>query len=455
MENTPSENQNKPEAPDWLIENIAEVSKNARKLYFVYIGFLAYCALTVVSTTDRQIILNETTRLPILNVEVSLNGFFILAPLISIFFFVYFQLYLQRMKGLITDLRTNYSPVEKRRLYPWMINIAEDPEPGFIGRLQKAIVNFSLWWSLPIVLILIAFWYIKKHDPILSYIVGIMPILGTIIVIWFWCQYQIRKNRSKAALFLFYIILSINIFLIFYLIPLALDGGRNGWIFSEEVCVNLNSQKLVTEPEIDYKNIFWVDLSDAHLEGANLGNTVLKRANLSDSHLEKAYLGWSVLEKAYLWGADLSDADLLGANLKEARLNRANLQHAELSGADLHYANLHWAYLQHARLGHTDLRYAELEGAILIDAYLAQANLKNANLEYADLTLAKLVFANLDSTIFINAILQEADLRGAENLTIEQLSTVTTLYQAILDTTLMEQIKEQYPHLLEKPKPEE
>ena len=59
--------------PDWLIENIAEASKNARKIYFLYIGFLAYCALTVFSTTDRQIILNETARLTIVNLDVSLN----------------------------------------------------------------------------------------------------------------------------------------------------------------------------------------------------------------------------------------------------------------------------------------------------------------------------------------------------------------------------------------------
>ncbi len=45
----------KPEAPGWLLDNIAEASKNARKIYLLYIGFLAYCALTVVSTTGRQI----------------------------------------------------------------------------------------------------------------------------------------------------------------------------------------------------------------------------------------------------------------------------------------------------------------------------------------------------------------------------------------------------------------
>ena len=53
--------------------------------------------------------------------------------------------------------------------------------------------------------------------------------------------------------------------------------------------------------------------------------------------------------------------------------------------------------------------------------------------------------------------LQEADLIdirviGEENLTIEQLSKVKSLYKAKLDPELMEQVKKHCPHLLEKPK---
>jgi hypothetical protein len=47
-----------------------------------------------------------------------------------------------------------------------------------------------------------------------------------------------------------------------------------------------------------------------------------------------------------------------------------------------------------------------------------------------------------------------AELRGVKNLTVEQLRKVKTLYQAQLDPELEEQMKEDYPHLLEKPKDE-
>ena len=43
-------------------------------------------------------------------------------------------------------------------------------------------------------------------------------------------------------------------------------------------------------------------------------------------------------------------------------------------------------------------------------------------------------------------------MKGATVLTIRQLSTVKTLYQADIDSTLLEQIQQQYPQLLEAPR---
>jgi hypothetical protein len=310
MLNEPSEKEKKPAPPGWLIENIAEASKNARKIYLIYVAVLAYCALTVVSTTDRQIILNETARLPLVNLDVSLIGFFIIAPLLTIFVFIYFQLYLNRVNRLILDLRTNYLPVEKRRLYPWLLNFAEDPDPGFTGILQNVIVRFSLWWSLPIVLILFSFWFVKKHDPILSYVIGLTPIFGTLIVLYFWfhyeaVQYKLRPERTKFQRFigksvLAYFVIIYEIVLLSLIIPESNKGSVVG--------VDLSYQKLVTEPDVDYEGLYWANLNGFHLEGANLISTVLKRADLRRAHLQNAYLGGANLQEADLWDANLQEA---------------------------------------------------------------------------------------------------------------------------------------------------
>ncbi len=49
---------------------------------------------------------------------------------------------------------------------------------------------------------------------------------------------------------------------------------------------------------------------------------------------------------------------------------------------------------------------------------------------------------------------QGANLKGAKNLTIDQLSKVKTLYDAKLDEELLIPLKEKYPALFEKPKDE-
>lgn len=398
-----TDSDQKPEAPEWLLENIAEASKNARKIYFLYLGLLAYCALTVVSTTHRQIILNETARLPIVNLNVLLNGFFVLSPLIAILVFVYFQLYLHRLRGLIDDLRNNYLSIEKKRLYPWMINISEDPEPGLIGKLQKITVKLTLWVSLPIVLNLIALWHLKKHEPFWSYVVVLLSIFGTAIVIWFWWKYESTQWRKKTIkwkiinVLSFFLILVFGFCLLFFLFDWAKEGGKEKWLnirwLEPILCVDLSYQKLINEPKTDYEGLYWGNLHKSHLEGADLINTVLKRADLRETHLQYANMYRCVLE-----GADLSGADLSGAHLREAKLSEASLSWADLTRADLREADLRGA----------DLRGADLRGA---------------------------------------------SLRGAKNLTIKQLSEVKTLYGVIgLDSKFIKQIEKDYPHLLEKPK---
>jgi len=99
-----------------------------------------------------------------------------------------------------------------------------------------------------------------------------------------------------------------------------------------------------------------------------------------------------------------------------------------------------------------NLKGANLKGANLREAYLEKANLTEAYLEKANLEEANLKNANLREANLSEAHLEKANLRGATNLTIDQLSTVKTLYKVVgLDSTLFEQVRENYPHLLEKP----
>ncbi len=425
----------KVKSSDWLIDNIAEASKNARGIYLLYVGFLAYCVITVISTGDRKILLEEGVYLPIIGLDISFVGFFIAAPLVAIFVFIYLQLYLQRLLGLIKDFRDKNKSAPARRLYPWMINIAEEPEPGIIGKLQKAISNISLFGLLPLVLILFPLWFLQKHDPILTCLLGFFPLLGISIVLYFWRFFAYGSfkelfQKSKGSIILVFIVFVFEIFFYSYMIPKAFDGSARDGFWSPRLYLDVSYQKLINEQNEEYKSLYWINLQDANLQGANLTSSILKKADLRNANLINADLSYANLQ-----GANLSYAKLQGANLIFAKLQGANLMEAKLQDAKLNYAKLNYAKLQGA-----NLRYAKLQGADLLAA----------RLDSADLLAAKLQGAN-----FMDAKLQGANLSGAQldsaYLMVAQLIKVRTLFKTILDTNLRLKIEEKYPHLLEEP----
>ena len=79
---------------------------------------------------------------------------------------------------------------------------------------------------------------------------------------------------------------------------------------------------------------------------------------------------------------------------------------------------------------------ANLDGANLLQTKLNVANLKGANLMWADLTVAK-----LDATNLQDANLQGADLKGAHDLSFDQLSKAKTLYNTKLHDELLIPLK--------------
>jgi hypothetical protein len=131
-------------------------------------------------------------------------------------------------------------------------------------------------------------------------------------------------------------VFTVGVLLIFIIIPQSNKGDL--------LSVDLSHQKLVTEPKTDYEGLFWGNLSKAHLEGANLSSSVLKRMDLRHAHLQHARIDSAILAKA-----NLKQANLQGAHLVRADLQGAHLEYANLWGADFVRANLQGADLRGAK----------------------------------------------------------------------------------------------------------
>jgi uncharacterized protein YjbI with pentapeptide repeats len=87
----------------------------------------------------------------------------------------------------------------------------------------------------------------------------------------------------------------------------------------------------------------------------------------------------------------------------------------------------------------------------LENADFRDANFELANLNETDLTHANLEGANFVLTSFKGAVLLGTNLTHACNLELHHLAQAKTLYQAKLDGPILEAIKENHPHLLNKP----
>ncbi len=77
-----------------------DASDKVRTQHFTFVTFLVYFALIIASTTDKQLLLISPVNLPLLNVQLPLREFYVIAPWVLVFlhFYLLVQFYLLSQK---------------------------------------------------------------------------------------------------------------------------------------------------------------------------------------------------------------------------------------------------------------------------------------------------------------------------------------------------------------------
>jgi uncharacterized protein YjbI with pentapeptide repeats len=422
--------------------------------FLIYTALLSYLSLSVIRISDLQVAITKTVILPILNIEIGLNAFFMTASLSALFFCIWLQHLLYKKRVFFNDSRS-----------------------GMLKSSYTIRAASVFGGMLSLFMMITAFKYVKTHEPVLSYFFATAPILGVFIVTRSLKKLDssVQKRPFKKMSLLFVLsVAAIVLFLVLLLIPSAKRGSFPqkinlyvGRYLDPFVFVNLNHQKLSSESTEAQKNTFQENCEGIHLEGAYLRYAILKKAHFKDAFLQKAKMQFAELEGADLsfanlmqvnfWNADLKGADLSQAYLLGAYFREALAQGAILRDSNLQYVNFFLADFREADFSFADLRLAYLwtanfKGANFFKANLQGISLRMSNFTEADLRNANLQKVNLWKAELKGADLMGADLRGAEDLELEQLAEAKTLYDARLDPALRKQIEEKYPHLLKKPK---
>ena len=194
-------------------------------------------------------------------------------------------------------------------------------------------------------------------------------------------------------------------------LPHMLDDGPCYW--QKFACRYLDLRNISIKKEGNF-NLSWrtlrfarfesaqmpkANFDSAQLQGASFRSAHLQEAKFSEAHLQKADFSG----KAQLQGVDFREAQLQGVDFREAQLQGVNFSQARLQGASFFQAQLQGANFFLAESQKAIFAGAHLQKAIFTEAHLQQAIFEAAYLQDVDFTKAHLEGADFS----------KAELQGA------------------------------------------
>ena len=409
-----------------LLDAANGASDPARSAWLAFLGLLTYLVVTIATVSHKDLLLNSPVRLPIINADIPIVGFFQLAPVWMLL--VYLSLLVQhvilaRKYHKFTDaiasyeMETRTEHPARERVHSYVFSqILAGPEPDRITKFVMQLIVYATFTILPVLtLLFFQITFLPYHEVSITYWHRFVVILGFVMLIVLTRKWDIKvgpQAEARAAwgtqvlLILFLLPLVVGFSWLIATIPNEWIDRRLGFVAPTGVGVGAKEEAKLLNPLVrrfvDYEGSWagWLLRYRVFVVGdTDLGTAKLRERNLWFARLNRSDLHRTVLIWADLRGAQMWRTRNTGINLKEAQLQGADLSYAKLQGADLSYAKLQGAHLSYANLQGADLSYANLQGA----------DLKGAQLPGADLSYAKLQGADLEG-----AQLQDADLEGAE-----------------------------------------
>ena len=466
--------RSKPADLSGLQSAINDASSRVAALWLSFLTFMAYLTMTVGAVTHENLLRQTAIKLPVLNVELPLVGFFWIAPLF--FLLVHFYLFLQlailvrKVASFDVKLRSTIPSEDQQEEYRKRLDSflivqflygAKSERTGITGRLLRLIAKISLV-ILPLALLLqFQLTFLPYHDAWVTWVHRLAVLIDLRLVWVFWFSIRsgrgeidfpelrldwlrrlagdtfLKKVASALANFAFGLrdlfrhrrgglaAVSVILFASFFVFAFKDESIAN---VVRVPIAQIANDRLVWEME---------PISDAVLHGpinmvqgrpSTWFSNVLvvpNRKLVDDDTVGNDFPSLSLrgrnLSGAVLIGSDLRNVDFTGANLNEAHLERALLTRAKFncgSTYDLRSKVSGWpadecTWLQLASLTEAKLQAAQFDRARMHGAILIGANLVGAQFTGTQLQGAMLVNAQLQAVSIENANLKHAFLNGA------------------------------------------
>ena len=466
---TPIANESEvPVNPYSLLEAVNDTSDDARTGWFIFLGVMTYLLVAVAGIGHKDLLLAKEVQLPIVQVSIDLQSFFLFAPLVLCF--LHFGMLVQNAmlarKVIEFDVALRALEPTEKRSHPLRLELhSYFFTQSLAGPVRSPLMSFFLHvmaWitlvALPVMLLIyIQVSFLPFHDVTttwvhrLAIVVDIMMLLAVGVFLirpdtsfWhaFW-RTSVRHPITFSITGLMMALVTVFSFCLATVPEEPLDSVTQWMVGSARMAKAKANQgnpvlaRLVPAFAVSEDGSFLGIKRNLYVSDSSLtpGKKDASAAdapsiNLRGRDLRHAKLDRLDLRRADFTGADLSDATLIGTDLRGAMFNcqeslddlklrnfeltdaqaRELAKCVSLKGAHLEKANAAQARFQGADLSNAVLKEAVLEEADLSNAVLFAADLSNARLEKAELTGGvDMMFANLSY-----ARLHGADLGGAK-----------------------------------------
>jgi uncharacterized protein YjbI with pentapeptide repeats len=431
---------------------IEDTSKSARKSFMVLISLCALAWLIIAQTTDVALFTNTSSiPLPVVGDKFLPQLLYISVPLVLLFVYVAFHLYMQRnweTLGTLPAIFPDGVSLNKKLSF-WFLNCVArrnfqmlESHRSVTSKLEEISAVFLGWWAVPVTLMGMWLRYIPRHYWPLTglHIIFIVTAIAAALGFYQLSIHHLNGNANRH----FGLKSALRNKKIHYGLILGIAGGLLCVLSYGAINGVRSDQPRLTSLT---STVPWLFLKFGYDVFADI-----REVDVSSKPRDF----WSIKKEQdrinSVKGALLKKKDLRYANMFRAFVAKAILRRANLEGANLRKSDFQGADMRQVNLQNTDLRAANLKGADLREATLMNADMVGAQLQNTNLGMAQFRGADLNEVDLENADLRCADLTGAKNLTISMLNSVKTLYHASMDTALLEEVERKMPHLFETPK---
>ena len=333
-------------------------------IWVTYLIFGLYLVIAVGNVTSRQLFVAELIKLPVLNVELPVVGFFFLAPILFVVLHAYVLLQLVLLAhtaaayndavGYHCKIKADQERLRQRlanTLFAQMFAGSARQREGLLGILLNAVAWLVLVFFPVALLVVFELKFLPFHSYPLTWSHRIFIMIDLIMLLLLWRAAlnpqrdvnwrNLTELRIGASTAIAVVVLSTVVF--------TFPGEfSSGWSrFHATAKKNLSGSALDAHPTYcDSQSVLsslWSSNFDRFsFEGVQFVDHDRLKKIESNNQGHSAYASERTL--------DLSGRDLSCGDFQDVDLRRADLSNAMLIGSHFEYANLEGASLDHGNL---------------------------------------------------------------------------------------------------------